>query len=185
MLKKIALTLFAVVVLAVAGLVVAAALAPDTFRVARSVTVNAPPERVFPLINSFQQMKTWSPYETKDPGMKRTFSGPAAGAGAAYAWDGNGDVGAGVLTIDRSEPDKKVVMTLAMKRPFEGSNTIVFSLVPKGAATEVTWDMSGRQPFLAKVMCQALGLFVSMDEMIGRDFETGLASLKAMAERPA
>jgi uncharacterized protein YndB with AHSA1/START domain len=173
---KIGLAIVAVVI---AGLLVAAAARPDSFRVVRSTTIKAPPERIFPLISDFQRWSAWSPYEKKDPAMKRSFDGPAAGKGAVYAWEGNKDVGKGRMQIADASAPSRVVLNLDFSEPFEAHNMVDFTLEPKGDATEVTWSMRGPMPFVSKLIT----LFIDMDRMVGGDFEAGLANLKALAEK--
>ena len=174
MIKAIALLSVA----AVSGLLLFAATRPDTFQVQRSIRIKATPERLFPMINDLHQFNTWNPYNKKDPAMQGTYRGPASGPGAGYDFQGNKEVGKGSIQIVDSAP-RKVTMKLDMLEPFEGHNTIEFSLAPQGDATDVTWAMHGPSPFVAKVV----GVFMNMDRMIGRDFEAGLADLKARAER--
>ncbi len=169
----------AIVVIVIAGLLVAAAARPDSFRVVRSTTIKAPPERIFPLISDFQRWSAWSPYEKKDPAMKRSFDGPAAGKGAIYAWEGNKDVGKGRMQIADASAPSRVVLNLDFSEPFEAHNMVDFTLEPKGDATEVTWSMRGPMPFASKLIT----LFIDMDRMVGGDFEAGLANLKALAEK--
>ncbi|HEY0567807.1 MAG TPA: SRPBCC family protein [Xanthobacteraceae bacterium] len=176
---KILGIMFLVLFVAVAAVLTYAASRPDDFRVERSASINATPEKIFPLINDLQAWRGWSPYERLDPAMKRTHSGAASGKGAVYAWDGNQNAGAGRMEIVESSPPSKLVIKLDFSRPFEGHNTSEFTLEPRGNATGITWAMYGRKPFAAKLM----GIFVNTDNMIGRDFETGLANLKALAER--
>ncbi len=168
MIKLVAL---GIVVLAGAVLAVAAT-RPDVFRVQRAASIQAPPERIYPLIADFQRWGAWSPYEKKDPAMRRTIQGPV------YAWEGNGEVGAGRMEIVEAAAPSKVRIKLDFTKPFETHNSVEFLLEPKGDATRVTWDMQGPAPFVSKL----IGLFLDMDAMIGRDFEAGLASLKALAE---
>lgn len=175
MFKKIAL---AAVVL-VAAVLLFAATRPDSFRVQRSTSIKASPEKVFPLIADFHAWGAWSPWEKLDPAMKRTHSGAPSGKGAAYAWDGNNDVGAGRMEIAEVVPPSRITIKLDFSRPMEGHNTAEFTLVPKGDASEVTWAMFGPSPYLLKL----IGLFLDMDKMIGKDFEAGLANLKALAEK--
>ncbi len=171
------IALVAVVLLAV--LLIYAATKPDTFHVQRSTSIKAPPEKMFPLINDFHSSGSWSPYEKKDPAMKRTYSGAASGKGAVYEFDGNKEVGKGRLEITESSPPSKVAIRLDMFKPFEAHNIVEFTLEAKGDATDVTWAMNGHYPYIAKVM----SMFFNMDRMIGKDFEQGLANLKAIAEK--
>jgi uncharacterized protein YndB with AHSA1/START domain len=172
-------TIAIVVVVVLAAVLIYAASRPDTFRVERSAIIEAPPEKVFALINDFHRMNTWSPYETKDPAMKRAYSGAESGQGAVYAWDGNKEVGSGNIEITESSPPSKVTMKLNMIKPFEAHNIVEFTLQPQGSATNVTWAMHGPSPYISKL----IGLFCNMDRMIGKDFETGLANLKTLAEK--
>lgn len=164
----------------VAVVLVAAATRPDRFSVQRSLSVRASAERIHPLIADLHQFNTWNPYEKKDPKLQGRYRGAASGPGAAYDFEGNRDVGKGSIEILGSQPPTRVTMKLDMLEPFEGHNLVEFTLVPRGDSTEVTWAMQGASPFFAKLV----GLFLDMDRMIGRDFESGLANLKAVAERP-
>ena len=167
-----------VVVLAVAGVLVLAATRPDTFRVQRATTIKAPPEKVFAFIGDFQRWGAWSPWEKKDPTMKRTFGAATSGVGASYAWDGNKDVGQGRMEIAESVPSTRMAIKLDFVKPFEAHNLVEFTLQPDGGATRITWAMTGDTPYFAKI----IHLFFDMDAMVGKDFEAGLANLKAAAE---
>jgi uncharacterized protein YndB with AHSA1/START domain len=175
MLKTIAI----VVVVLVAGVLIFAATKPDTFRIQRAASIQAPPERVFALINDFTRWGAWSPWEKKDPAMKRTFGPATSGKGAVYAWEGSKDVGQGRMQIVESVPPSQVAIALDFVRPFEAHNIVEFTLEPKGDATNITWAMWGNTPYFGKI----LRVFINMDRMVGKDFEAGLASLKAAAER--
>ena len=174
MLKLIGLA----VVLVVGGLLIVAAMRPDSFRVQRSASIQAPPEKIFPLINDLQRFNTWNPFDKKDPNLKGSYSGAPSGKGAAYAFEGNKDVGRGSLEIIDSVPASEVRMSLHMLSPMEARNVVEFSLKPDGQATRVTWSMQGPMPFVAKIF----GIFCDMDGMIGKEFESGLANLKATVE---
>jgi uncharacterized protein YndB with AHSA1/START domain len=176
---KATLIVVAILVLGVVGILAYAATRPDTFRVQRTATIKAPPDKIFPPINEFRNWSEWSPYEKKDPAMKRTMGATTSGKGATYAWDGDKNVGEGHMEIVEVAPPLKVVIKLDFLRPFEAHNTAEFTLAPKGETTDVTWAIHGPNLFVGKVM----GLFINMDRMIGRDFETGLANLKSIAER--
>ncbi len=178
MLKALAI-IGVIVVGAIAGILIYATTQPDTFRVQRTVSIKAPPEKIFALINDFKAWPLWSPYEKKDPAMKRSYSAVTAGKGATYAWEGNKEVGQGSMEIMESSP-AKVVTRLDFTKPFEAHNNGEFILEPKAdKTTSVTWAIHGPMPFLSKVICT----FMSMDSMIGKDFEQGLASLKAAVEK--
>jgi len=168
----------ALVVLVVA-LVAYAATKPDAFRVQRSTGINAPAERIFPLIANLKSMNTWNPFVEPDPAIKIAYSGPDSGKGAAHTWSGNSKVGEGRIEITDAAPSARVTMRLDMLKPMKASNLVEFTLQPTGDSTAVSWAMSGRQPFMAKLMT----VFIDCDKMVGSQFEKGLGKLKAIAER--
>jgi hypothetical protein len=164
----------------VAGVLALAFTKPDEFRVQRSITVNAPQPVVFELVNDYRNWGAWSPWEKKDPAMKRSYSGPSSGKGAFYAWDGNGEVGKGSMLITEATPSQ-VSLNLDFEKPFEGHNKVVFAMESKGLTTDVTWSMAGPSPLITKV----IQVFCNMDTMIGAEFEKGLAAMKVEAEKRA
>jgi hypothetical protein len=164
----------------VGGLLIYAATRADTFRVERHVVINRPAAEIFPWLEDFHKWVAWSPWEGIDPALRRTYGGADRGKGAILEWEGNRKVGKGHMEIIRVESPTHLTIDLSFIRPFKAENAAAFDLEPQGAATEVTWAMYGPLPFASKLM----GMFVSMDRMIGKDFEKGLAKLKAAAERP-
>jgi uncharacterized protein YndB with AHSA1/START domain len=168
----------ALIVLVVATLV-AAAMKPDTFRIERSATIKASPERIFSFITNFHNWIAWSPWEKMDPALTRRYSGPADGEGAIYEWKGNAQVGQGRMEIIRASAPMHLVIKLDFLKPFEAHNTAEFTLTGGGGSTHVTWAMYGPHPYMVKVM----SLFLGMDKMVGGQFEQGLASLKTVSER--
>ena len=176
---KIFAVVGAVVIIGITVVLILAAMKPDQFRVQRTVAIKAPPDKIFPLINDFKAWPAWSPYETKDPSMKRTYGATTSGKGATYAWDGNGQVGAGNMLITDAPAPAKVTLDLNMTRPMEAHNIVDFTLVPAGDSTTVTWAMRGNTPYFAKI----IHVFLNMDQMVGGDFEAGLAKLKTAAEK--
>jgi hypothetical protein len=175
MLKKIALGVVAILVI-ILGL---AAMKPDSFSVKRVASIKAPPEKIAALITDFHQWSSWSPWENLDPAMKRTFTGASSGTGAVYEWEGNKDVGKGRMEITDAASPAKTVIKLDFLQPIEAHNITEFTLLPQGDTTTVSWDMSGPMPFVSKIM----NVFMSMDAMIGKDFEKGLSNLKTVAEK--
>ena len=174
-------TIIAIAVLlavAIAIVLILAARKPDSFSVRREAVIHAPQEKIFALVSDFRQWGGWSPWEHRDPAMKRNFSGAERGKGAVYAWDGNRNVGAGRMEILEAAAPSRVLIKLDFIKPFEGHNTAEFTMLPQGGATTVSWVMKGPAPFMAKVM----HVFINMDRMIGKDFEAGLANLKRLAE---
>jgi Polyketide cyclase / dehydrase and lipid transport len=168
-----------VIAIAIAAVLMLALTKPNTFTVQRAISITAPADKIFPLINDFHQWVTWSPYEGKDPAMKRTYSGAESGRGAVYAWDGNNNVGSGRMEILDTAVPSKVIIKLDFFKPFEGHNTAEFTMLPQGDATNLVWVMHGPAVFISKVM----QVFINLDNMIGKDFEAGLANLKRLTEK--
>jgi hypothetical protein len=171
---NIALLLAGTLVLAA---LLVAALRPPQFRVERSLVINAQAGAILDLIVDFHQWSRWSLYDHLDPEMRRTFEGAARGVGAVYGWSGNSKAGAGRMEILEVTPSQ-VVIQLDLLKPFEAHNRALFILAPQGDGQRLTWAMEGPAPFISRLM----GLVFNMDRLVGRDFETGLASLKAVAE---
>jgi uncharacterized protein YndB with AHSA1/START domain len=174
MFKKILIALAAIIVV----ILIAASLQPADFTVSRSTTVAASPAKVFGLVNDLHRWDSWDPWIKMDPTMKTTFEGSAKGVGSVYGWSGNSKVGAGKMTITESKPSEKVVLRLDFEKPMKDTCVAEFTFKPEGKGTIVTWSMIGKKAFPAKVMC----LFMSMDKMVGGQFEKGLADIKAAAE---
>jgi hypothetical protein len=173
-------TIGIVIAVLIAAVLGVAATKPDTFRVQREATIAARPERIYPFLEDFRRWNAWSPYEKKDPELKRAFSGAPSGKGAVYAWEGNREVGTGRMEILDSAAPSRVTIKLDFLKPFEAHNTAEFTLAPAGGdSTRVTWAIHGPSPYPSKL----IGLFCNVDQMVGRDFEAGLANLKAIAER--
>ena len=147
------------------------------FDIARSTTIRATQTRVHALVNDFHEWPAWSPWEDVDPALQRTYSGPDAGVGAHYAWSGNRRAGSGSMEITSSTPDE-IDLRLSFLKPWKATNDVTFTLVPAGDGTEVTWRMTGEQKGAAAVF----GKVFNMDRLLGKDFEKGLARLKAAAE---
>jgi len=176
---KITLIVVAVLAVLLVATLVVASTKPNSFRVQRTATIKAPPEKLFQLIENYQTWGEWSPYEKVDPDMKRTFSGPVAGKGAIYEWDGDSNIGAGRMEILEATPSKRIEIQFEMSRPMECHNSIEFLFEPQGDSTNVTWVMAGPNTFMGKV----IQTFMSMDKMVGTQQEEGLANLKALAEK--
>ena len=171
-------TIVVVLVVAVIAILIFAATRPSTYHVERSTTIAAAPEKISPLLDNFHNWDQWSPWAKLDPNMRVTYSGPPAGQGAIYQWEGNSKVGKGRMEILAAEP-LLTSIKLDFLSPFESHNRTNFVLEPQGTATRVTWTMDGPNTFMSKLM----SVFVSMDKMVGKDFDTGLNQLKSAAEK--
>lgn len=177
MFKKILIGLAAVIVI----LLVVIAMQPPEYKIERSATINAPPATVYGNVNSFHKWQVWSPWEKLDPAMKRTIDGPESGTGAKYHWTGNKEVGEGKMEITESKPAELVKIKLDFIKPMEGTSDTLFTFTPEGSGTKVTWTMSGKNNFVGK----ACSLVMNMEKMVGKDFEKGLAQMKAVSEEAA
>lgn len=173
--------MYIAIILAVAIVIVLilAALRPNTFRIERSIDINAPADKIFPLINDYKNWGSWSPYEHVDPNMQRAFSGAPAGKGSVYEWSGNKNIGHGRMEILETTPSSKIVIKLDFFSPFEAHNIAEFTMRPLGSTTTVTWAMHGPAPYMAKVM----HMIFKMDRMVGGQFQQGLTSMKSVAEK--
>lgn len=157
------------------------ALQSPEFKISRSATISAPPARVFAHVNDFHRWEDWSPWAKLDPDAKADFAGPSEGAGAQFSWAGNNKVGEGTMTIVESRPNEVIRIRLEFLKPFPATNQAEFTFSPEGEGTRVTWTMTGTNNFIARIFCTVM----RMDRMVGRDFEKGLASMKAIVEAPA
>jgi len=166
------------IVVVVAAILIVAATRPSAFRIERSATIAAPPERIFPMLDDFHRWLEWSPWEKLDPALRRTYGGPASGSGAVYEWEGNKKAGKGRMEITESSPPSKLGINLDFLKPFEAHHKTAFTLTPAGGGTRVSWVMTGDNPFMMRVMT----LFMSMDKVVGKDFEAGLANMKVAVE---
>lgn len=173
------LRVIAALALVVLGILVSAAFRSGTLQIQRSQTILAPPDRVFALIDDFHNWKKWAPQDVGDPTLKRTFSGPEHGPGAASEWSGSGNSGRGKMEIVESEPSERVLIKVDFVKPFEAHNLNEFLLQPAAGSTLVTWKMHGTNAYFMKVM----GIFVNMDKMMGKHFEQGLDNLKIACEK--
>jgi uncharacterized protein YndB with AHSA1/START domain len=168
-----------VLAITIAVVLILAAGKPDTFRVERAAAIGAPPEKIFDLIDDFHRWQSWSPWEGRDPAMRRSYGGAERGKGAVYAWDGNRNIGSGRMEIVDAATPSRIVIRLDFLKPFEAHNIAEFTLTPHGGGTTIIWAMHGPAPLMFRVM----HMFMNMDRMVGKDFEAGLANLKQVAAR--
>lgn len=146
------------------------------FTQTRETLIDAPAATVHALVDDLRRWQAWSPWEGVDPNLQRTYSDPAVGVGARYAWEGNKKAGKGSMEITRSEP-MRIALDLEFVAPFAASNTVVFDLTPVGERTRVAWTMTGER----NVVVALLGALF-FDRALAKDFDRGLARLKATAE---
>jgi ribosome-associated toxin RatA of RatAB toxin-antitoxin module len=152
----------------------------STFEVTRSAAIPAPAEDIFPLVDNFHEWTKWSPWESVDPAMERSYSGSDSGVGAKYAWSGNRKAGSGTMEIVDAATPRSIKIRLEFSKPFKAVNPTTFTFTPSGSGTQVTWTMTGENKGIGKVFA----LFMNMDRMVGADFEKGLAALATAAAQP-
>lgn len=167
-----------VIVVLLAAFLIFVQTRPSDFRIVRSAQMAATPEAIFPHVNTLRSWEAWSPWLSRDPECKKTYEGPPSGVGSVFTWDGNKNIGSGRMTITESRPSQLVRIRLEFIRPFPGTNAVELTCTPDAQGTMVMWAMTGKYIFVSK----AMGLFMNMDAMIGRDFEKGLANIKAIVE---
>lgn len=172
------LKVLSIVAILIALVMLYAASQPSTLRLQRSVVIDAPPDKVFALIDDLHRWQDWN-QDADDSAVTRTFSGPESGVGAASQWDSRGKAGKGSMLITDSQPFTRIVVQADFVRPFGSHNRNEFALEPAGASIRVTWSWQGQNLYFMKLM----GVFVNMDKMIGKHFEDSLAKLKTLAER--
>jgi hypothetical protein len=177
MLEIIAVILAILIAIVLSVLIYASTTRPDTFVYTRSTRIHATTDKIAPLVSDFRKWGTWSPYEHRDPNLKRTYSGSPDGVGSVYAWEGNKNIGSGRMEILESTP-RSIRIKLDFFAPFKANNMAEFTFIPQGGVTEVVWAMTGRNALIGKVM----SLFMDMDKMVGNDFDSGLAAMKVAAE---
>lgn len=175
MFKKLLLALLVLIV----ALLAWAWTRPDTYAVERSAHIDATPQQVYALVGDFRNWPQWSPWEHLDPGMQRVLSMPSSGVGASYAWQGNKDAGKGRMQFTEANPPQHLALDLDFIEPFPSNNTMRFAFTPDGIGTQVTWSMLGKHSFMTKLM----GVFMSFDTLIGKDFEQGLQNLTREADK--
>lgn len=148
------------------------------FRYERSGVINAPADKIFPYISDFKLGGFWSPYEKKDPNMKKTLSGSPGQVGSTMEFDGSNEVGSGKLEILKVIPNQLVEIKLTMIKPFHAENLVQYRLTPEGNGTRFSWAMSGDCGFMGKLMA----VFINCEKMVAGEFSTGIANLKGVVE---
>ena len=156
-------------------------MADETYTVSREARIDAPPVRIYEQIVDFRNWPHWSPWEDLDPELRRTYSGAESGKGSVYAWSGNRKAGKGHMEIIEAAEPSRVQIDLVFEKPWKARNDTVFTIEPEGSGSRVTWSMTGKKTLMTK----AMGIFTSMDNLVGSDFEKGLQQLKATTEEPA
>lgn len=173
------LKIIGIIVAVLVVLVLAAGIiAPKKFDINRSIVINASAETVFTNVSHFSAFNQWNPWSRLDSAMIVNEEGTDGTVGAKHSWKGNNKVGEGSMTITKIEPGKSVEWALDFIKPFEGHNQAYLNMETTEGGQKVTWGMKGSMPFPMNAMM----LFMNMDKEGGKDYEEGLANLKAMCE---
>lgn len=155
----------------------------DEYVVERRLRIAAPASDIYARVVDLERWQSWSPWEDLDDALERTYAGPAGQVGQRYAWSGNRQAGKGSMEITETVAGERVAADLSFEKPFKSQSRMAFSFTPTpdGDATDVTWRLVGPKTVMVKVM----GLFKSMDALLGPDFEKGLDRLRATCESAA
>lgn len=174
---KILKVLLIIIVLAVVGVLIAGLIMPKDYEVNRTVAIEADARIVSDHIKSLENMQAWSPWADYDTNMVVSYEGPNGAVGSKSSWSGNEDVGSGSQEVTLITPER-IELKLVFVTPFPDSCDVYFDILEKDDVTSVTWGIKGHMAF----PMNAMALFMSMDDMMGKDFEKGLSQLKEKAE---
>ncbi|WP_029275436.1 SRPBCC family protein [Pedobacter borealis] len=175
--KFLKILLGIIVVLAII-IIVGGFFLPKSYTVSRSTVINAPDSVIYKNVADFKEFYKWNPWAKMEPSAKTTYAGVAGEPGHLYEWKGK-ETGSGYMKIKSVAPNKQVDIELKFIEPFESLADTKFDIQPEGGSNKVTWTMSGENNLISKWM----SVFVSMDKMIGKDFEDGLKYLKEKSEK--
>lgn len=153
---------------------------PQDFRVEREIVINKPRDFVFGQLKMLKNHGQWSPWEKKDPNMRKEYRGKDGTIGFVVAWAGNKEVGVGEQEITFIDEGEKIETELRFKEPMEDTSRAYLITETVGEnQTKVIWGMTGKTPFPGNIICALM----KMQEKLGADFEEGLNSLKAVLEK--
>lgn len=176
--KKILKFIGIILLLLIAFVLISGLFVPKTYRMEKSILINAPREKVWSNVNSLQKLAAWSPWAVKDPNMKVQFEGKEGAVGSMYKWEGNKNVGAGSQSISRIDVPNQLETKLHFIKPFEGNADAFINLKDSANGTKASWGFQTRYAYPMNVML----LFVNMDEMMGKEYHAGLTKLKRISE---
>lgn len=164
-----------VVILILAGFSIWNATLPETYDFNRSVTIDAPAERIFEQVNDVEKWVNWSPWAAMDKTAEFTYDEQTTGSGASYSWSGD-TVGSGTLTIIESTPFSSIKTRLEFTEPNQVTSSGYWIFEEDNGQTKVTWGNTGSLPFLMRF------IGAMMDRQLGETFQDGLNNLKALVE---
>lgn len=175
-LKKILYVLLAIIVL---WLLIAAVVSGDV-KYEKSISINASPDKVWSHTNSVRAIDEWSPWNDKDPNLKKEWSGTTGQVGEKMSWEGNSDVGKGSQTLTKIDPAAKRIDTeMKFFNPYESEGKAYVIVVPEGSGSKATWGFTSQIPYPFSVM----KLFMNMEDAVGKDYQIGLERLKNLSEK--
>ncbi|WP_324026719.1 SRPBCC family protein [Maribacter sp. BPC-D8] len=168
-------TVFIILGVIVTLIIFLALIAPKSYKVSRSIELEHSPENVWEHLRFLKKQQEWSPWAKKDPNMDLTFTGVDGEVGATSHWSGNKDVGEGEQEITRIVEGERIEQDLRFLKPYKSQSDCYMTLEEHEVNKSiVTWGFTGTNKFPMSIMM----LFMSMDKMVGKDFEQGLQNLK-------
>jgi uncharacterized protein YndB with AHSA1/START domain len=165
-----------IIVVVLGALLIFAEMRPSEFEIQRNMIIDAPPEKVFVLIDDFRNWPRWQPLDLTDPSLHRDYDSAARGKGAVSMWQGKDSTGR--QEIIESKPAAMIMIKVDFTKPFKAHNVNTFTLAPSRSGTSLTWTVRGTLPLFAKIM----SIVINMDRSMGKHLEDGLRNLKAEAE---
>lgn len=179
--KKVFASILITLAAIISLVLIVAAFQPTEWAVERSVLIDASRDKVWAIVSDLNRYNEWNPYARLDPDARITVTGPAATLGSSYAWDGN-QSGAGRMTTIAIEEGSRIDFQLDFQRPMSVTNHASFIIGPQESPTKMTWSMQGHHRGFTGLLSRAVHLFVSIDTLVGQQFDSGLALLKELAE---
>ncbi|SHI84196.1 Polyketide cyclase / dehydrase and lipid transport [Arenibacter nanhaiticus] len=173
-------TLLYIVLAIIVLITVLAILAPKDYEVNRAIVIAKPKGEVFQYLRSLKKQDEWSPWAKKDPAMEKKFTGTDGEVGALSHWKGNKAVGEGEQEITGIIEGERIESELRFLKPFKSTSDAYIDVEAVDEhKTRVVWGFKGKNKFPMSIMM----LFMSMDKMMGKEFENGLQSLKSILEK--
>jgi hypothetical protein len=175
-LKGIAIVLASILIF---WLVLAAFISGDC-NYEKSISINAPVEKVWQNTNTLKAMDQWSPWNDLDPKMKKDWTGTTGQPGEKVCWESK-EAGNGCQEVKKADASKKRIDTeIKFLTPYESEANAYVTVVPEGNGSKATWGFTSKIPYPFTVM----KMFMNMEDAIGKDYQKGLSRLKEMSEKP-
>ncbi|TXJ00553.1 MAG: polyketide cyclase [Chryseobacterium cucumeris] len=163
-------------------LLIWAAFIPGDCQYEKSISINAPVEKVWQNTNTLKAMDQWSPWNDLDPGMKKEWTGTTGQHGEKVCWDSkNKQAGKGCQELEKvDEAGKRIDTAIKFLTPYESEANAYVTVVPEGNGSKATWGFTSEIPYPFTLM----KLFMNMEDAGGKDYQKGLSRLKTLSEKP-